>query len=103
MPIVASSPPSPELTDHLRSIAERLQLIVVDGSPEPVFAAAHAQWSPWARHVRPEPRHACAMGKVQGVLTGLDLAETDVVIIADDDVRYAPDASRAVVDALEHA
>jgi len=103
MPIVASSPPSPELTDYLRSIADRVQLIVVDGSPERVFAAAHAQWAPWARHVRPQPRHACAMGKVQGVLTGLDLAQTDVVIIADDDVRYEPDALGAVVEALEHA
>jgi hypothetical protein len=103
LPIASIEAPSDELTDHLREVAERCRVLIVDGSPDEVFALAHAAWAPWACHVRPDPRHACAMGKVQGVLTGLDLVDTDVVIIADDDVRYTPAALDAVVGALGRA
>jgi hypothetical protein len=103
LPIAAETPPSAELTAYVASIGRRCQLVVVDGSPPDVFGAAHEAWSPWALHVRPDPRHACAMGKVQGVLTGLDHVQHDVVVIADDDVRYGSAELDAVVAALDRA
>jgi hypothetical protein len=103
LPIAADEAPSAELTEYLAGIARRGQLVVVDGSPPDVFAAAHDAWSPWSLHIRPDPRHACVMGKVQGVLTGLDHVQHDIVVIADDDVRYGGDGLDAVVDALGRA
>jgi hypothetical protein len=103
LPIVSTTAPSDELTAYLRDLSAGCRLVIVDGSSPEVFALAHAAWSPWAVHVAPDPRHACVMGKVQGVLTGLDLATTDEVIIADDDVRYTPEALAEVVASLRSA
>ncbi len=63
-------------------------VIVVDGSPPEVFAANADSWSGRVRHVAPDPAHRCLNGKVWGVLTGIQTARHDRVVIADDDVRY---------------
>lgn len=103
LPIRAATPPDPELTRYLRDVSGWCDLLIVDGSGPEVFAAAHAAWASFARHVPPEPSRRCANGKVWGVLTGLDLAESEVVVIADDDVRYGPEELAAVVAALDSA
>jgi hypothetical protein len=78
-----------ELTGYLRELSRWCpDVIVVDGSPASAFAAHAQHWRGVARHVAPDPAHAALNGKVQGVLTGLDLARHDRVVIADDDVRY---------------
>jgi hypothetical protein len=78
-----------ELTEYLRVLAGWCEdVIVVDGSPADVFDANHGEWLPLARHVAPDPGHASLMGKVPGVLTGIDLARHERIVIADDDVRY---------------
>src|ERR687895_747874 len=77
-----------ELTAYLRRIAPHAELIVVDGSPDPIFERHARRWRSYALHVRPDERFRFAMGKVDGVLTGVELARNDKVIVADDDVRY---------------
>jgi hypothetical protein len=77
-----------EFAGYLAWLARRVEVVVVDGSPERVFMAHERTWGRLVRHVRPDPRHACANGKVGGVLTGIDLATHELVIVADDDVRY---------------
>src|SRR5438309_559559 len=77
-----------ELTPSLHWLAERAEVIVVDGSAPSVFAAHARAWSDVARHVSPAPDLATPMGKVGGVLTGVRLASNERLIIADDDVRY---------------
>jgi hypothetical protein len=42
-------------------------------------------------------------GKAWGVLTGLELASNDRVIIADDDVRYDSESLSAMADMLDVA
>ena len=103
LPIRSAAPPSTELTDYLRWVSSLCRLIVVDGSPEPVFVAADRDWSAIAEHVAPDDRFRCANGKVHGVLTGLDLVTTDLVVIADDDVRYTEADLRRLTVALDHA
>jgi hypothetical protein len=78
----------PELSDYLRWVASRAELIVVDGSEPDLFDRHHRQWAAVCRHVRPDPALGFAMGKVDGVLTGLAIATNERVVIADDDVRY---------------
>lgn len=103
LPIATTSAPSAEMTAYLRQVNDRCRVVIVDGSEPEVFALAHAAWSPWALHIAPDPRHACVMGKVQGVLTGLDHVPAGPVVIADDDVRYTPEGLEELIAALGSA
>lgn len=91
-----------DLAAYLAAIAPHCaEVIVVDGSPPPVFAANAAAWGEQARHVPPAAEDACLMGKVAGVRTGVRLASRDRVVIADDDVRYEPAALRRTARLLD--
>lgn len=92
-----------ELAAYLRQIAGWCDVLIVDGSPEPAYAANECAWGPIARHIRPDPRLGGRNGKVTGVITGMRAAVSERVIIADDDVRYDPQALRRVVALLDHA
>jgi hypothetical protein len=87
---IATTRDDPELTAYLRALARSVDLVVVDGSPDDVFARHHDEWAALGTHVRPARR--TPNGKVGGVLTGLALARHDAVVLADDDVRWTPEA-----------
>ncbi|MBV9772433.1 MAG: glycosyltransferase family 2 protein [Gemmatimonadetes bacterium] len=104
LPLRSSAPQlDAEFTGYLRRIAERAELLVVDGSPPEVFAAHRAAWGSFARHLPVDPELATPNGKVGGVLTGVRHASHERVVIADDDVRYDPASLAAVAAALDHA
>jgi glycosyl transferase family 21 len=93
-----------ELTTYLPEVAGAVRdVVVVDGSLPAVFAAHAAAWGSGVRHVPVDPACGGANGKVAGVRTGMALARTEYVIIADDDVRYGPAELEAVSAALAHA
>jgi hypothetical protein len=92
-----------ELTGYLRQLARSCEVLVVDGSPEPVFARHHAAWGAMVHHLRPDPSLDCRNGKVSGVITGVRAASQERVIVADDDVRYDQEALSRVVARLDHA
>ena len=97
LPILRRSPAGfEELTAYLRWLSDRVDLVVVDGSEPDLFRAAHDLWGQWATHVR--PRGHSLNGKVDGVTTGIGLARHEIVLVADDDVRY-DDANLAAVSA----
>ena len=73
------------------------ELIVVDGSPEEVFAQHAALWSPVVRHERVDRRFGYMNDKVNGIHTGVEIATCEKIILADDDIRYtAGDVERMV-------
>ena len=73
----------------LRDSCPRLgEILVVDGSPEPLYTAHAARLTGIGRHLRPDPDLRCPMGKVAGVITGVRAASNERIVIADDDVRY---------------
>lgn len=93
-----------ELTDYLRRLSGHVkEVVVVDGSPPAVFAVHAEAWGPFVRHVPVDPGLATPMGKVGGVLTGVRRAGHERVVIADDDVRYAPDSLARLVCMLDEA
>lgn len=103
LPIRRDVPADRELAEYLRWLGDRIETVVVDGSPPAVFAAHAAQWPNTIRHERVDEARRCANGKVAGVLTGLDRVQADRVVIADDDVRYDDVSLRTVVALLaEH-
>jgi hypothetical protein len=77
-----------ELTAYLGALPDWIELIVVDGSPAPLFERHASAWGSLGRHLRPAPELETPMGKVGGVLTGVRAASHEAVVIADDDVRY---------------
>lgn len=77
-----------DLTRYLDGLPAWIDLIVVDGSPSPLFERHAEAWGSLGRHLRPDPALATPMGKVGGVLTGVREADNEAVVIADDDVRY---------------
>ncbi|MEA2212300.1 MAG: hypothetical protein QOF83_2248 [Solirubrobacteraceae bacterium] len=77
-------------------------VIVIDGSPRDIWAANASRWSKAVTHVAPDPARRCLMGKVSGVLTGIERARHDRVVLADDDVRYDRGTLQRVAAALEH-
>ena len=94
----------PELTAYLGELVQCIDdVVVVDGSPEPVRAAHAAAWPARVRQLPVDPAFAYANGKVNGVLTGLGAARHDTVVLADDDVRYDRAGLAAVARLLEVA
>lgn len=76
-----------ELSEYICWLDTQVELIVVDASSAAAFEAHARAWTA-ARHIAPDPQHRAANGKVWGVLTGLEYATHDKVVVADDDVRY---------------
>jgi hypothetical protein len=91
-----------ELASYLRRLsAECDEVLVVDGSPAGVFAENARAWGSVVTQIAPDPREACLMGKVAGVLTGVRHARHERIIVADDDVRYDAAALRRVLELLD--
>lgn len=96
--------PIGELASYLRSIsAEVDEVLVVDGSPPPFFERHAEVLDGTVRHLRPHPELAFAMGKVNGVATGVRESSHEYVVLADDDVRYDAATLRRTVALLSRA
>jgi hypothetical protein len=92
-----------ELTEYLRWLGDRVEVLVVDGSPPDVFARHAEAWRGLVRHLPPDPSERGLNGKVLGVHTGVRAAGNEHVVIADDDVRYDEAALTAVHRLLDLA
>lgn len=77
----------PELTAYLSWLSGLVDVTIVDGSPVALYQDHKKEWSPFARHMAPEPWPG-RNRKVAGVMTGVRLSRHEKVILADDDVRY---------------
>jgi hypothetical protein len=96
--------PIDELAGYLRSVsAEVEEILVVDGSPPPMFERHAAALRGVARHLAPHADLDFAMGKVNGVVTGVRECSHDRVVLADDDVRYEPATLRRALELLGEA
>ena len=92
-----------ELTEYLSWLSERVELVIVDGSDQAEFRIHRNIWAPFAIHVPPADDIRCANGKVRGVLTGLRRATRELVVVADDDVRYHDEGLERMVRVLARA
>src|SRR5581483_9397132 len=90
-----------ELPGYLRSLPD-VEIIIVDGSSPQTFAAVERLVAPLeVTHVLPIV--AGTNGKARGVLTGLAMARTEKIVVADDDVRYDQESLRRVLRMLDDA
>lgn len=96
--------PIEELSAYLRSIAKVTdEILVIDGSPAPIFAEHATALGGIARHLAPHADLDFQMGKVNGVLTGVRECSGELIVLADDDVRYDPSTLRRTVESLVEA
>jgi hypothetical protein len=85
----ASGSEMKDFAAYFRTLASAgCEVLVVDGSPESVFDEHDRAWSETCRHVKVDPQYHYLNGKVNGIHTGVDLANCEKIIIADDDIRY---------------
>jgi len=107
LPLRWSEPgPIEELASYLRSLGESgllTELLVVDGSPAPLFESHAAALRGVAGHLAPHDDLGFPMGKVNGVITGIRECSCERVVIADDDVRYEPAALARTLELLAEA
>src|SRR5436305_7946166 len=92
-----------ELSNYLYWLADQVEVIVVDASSFDIFAIHHARWNSSVIHIPPAPDVQVTNGKVKGVLTGLQRATHERVVIADEDVRYDASSLSRLVALLEQA
>jgi hypothetical protein len=96
--------PIEELASYVRGLqGEVAEVLVVDGSPPQAYRQHAAALKGIARHLPPHPDLDFAMGKANGVVTGLRECVHEHVVIADDDVRYESQALRRTAAALDEA
>ena len=70
-------------------------VLVVDGSPDAVFEKHGEAWRSVCRHEKVDRSFGFLNDKVNGIHTGVRLATTQKIILADDDIRYnAPEIDR---------
>jgi hypothetical protein len=89
------------LITYLAALAADARVIVADGSPVAVAKVHADRFGSLVVYRRVEEDLRSLNGKVAGVRTGLRHATAERVIIADDDVRYTPNALRIVAGALD--
>ena len=101
----------PDLAAYLRRLTDWIAVTVVDGSAPDLFEQHRRVFPPTVRHLRPmaatgndRPGKVGAgrggNGKVAGVMTGVRASTADLLVIADDDVRYTLESLAAVVQHL---
>lgn len=89
LPFRSDTMPPPEFIHYVNGLVAVAEVLVIDGSPPPVFRAIDAACAAPVRHLAPDDDLArLRNGKVRGVLTGLRRATHEAIVIADDDVRY---------------
>jgi hypothetical protein len=91
-----------DLAAHLAQIAATgAEVIVVDGSEPPVFAADRAAFAPHVTaHLAPDLDLHFRNGKVAGVITAARRASHEALVIADDDVRHDRETLTRIVALL---
>lgn len=91
-----------ELTDYFQLVQDAgCEVLVIDGSPAPVFTRNSEAWKTFCRHEPVDRRFGYLNDKVNGIHTGVSLSQHDKVILADDDIRYTAESLLRVIDSLD--
>ncbi len=91
-----------ELATYFTEIGQTgCELLVVDGSPEAIFARQAEAWRGTCRHLPVDRSFGYRNDKVNGIHTGVQAARSGKIILADDDIRYTPAEIQAVEALLD--
>src|SRR5437868_4707903 len=92
-----------QLADYFRILnCAGCDVLVVDGSPASVFEEHGRAWRTLCRHAPVDRSFRYLNDKVNGIHTGVNLAATEQIILADDDIRYSAPQIERISELLEH-
>jgi hypothetical protein len=98
-----SSREAEELGEYFRTLTEAgCDVLVIDGSAARVFQQYAEAWRSLCQHEPVDRSFGYLNDKVNGIHTGVALATTEKIILADDDIRYAPAEIDRVCELLEN-
>jgi hypothetical protein len=79
-----------ELADYFRALNDAgCDVLVIDGSPSPVFQQHDDAWHSVCRHEQVDRSFGFLNDKVNAIQTGVRLASMQKIVLADDDIRYS--------------
>ena len=91
-----------ELADYFQTLTEAgCDVLVIDGSPAAIFEQHAEAWRTLVHHEPVDRSFGYLNDKVNGIHTGVNLATTEKIILADDDIRYTPDEIGRVCELLD--
>jgi hypothetical protein len=97
-----SAPEAAELANYFGTLNDAgCNVLVVDGSPVPAFEQHAEVWRTLCRHEPVDRSFGYLNDKVNGIHTGVNLAATEKIILADDDIRYSAGEIGQVCDLLD--
>ncbi len=79
------------------------EVLVVDGSPPPVFARHQLAFSDSSAHISVDRQFGFLNDKVNAIHTGIRAAASECIIVGDDDIRYDPLSLGEVLRELRRA
>ena len=77
-------------------------VLVIDGSPSPVFQQHDDAWHSVCRHEQVDRSFGYLNDKVNGIHTGVRLAAAEKIVLADDDIRYNAAEIERVCELLDN-
>src|SRR2546423_6771794 len=91
-----------ELLDYFSGLKDAgCDVVVIDGSPTAIFNQHGEIWRSLCRHAEVDRSFGYLNDKVNGIHTGVQLASTEKIILADDDIRYAAEEIDRVCELLD--
>lgn len=100
---IFSAQEAAELAAYFQTLANAgCDLLVIDGSPAPVFQQHDQVWRAICRHEAVDRSFGYLNDKVNGIHTGVNLAAVEHIILADDDIRYAASQIDRVCELLDN-
>jgi hypothetical protein len=92
-----------ELAAYFRELDNAgCDVLVIDGSPSPVFQQHEDAWHSVCRHEQVDRSFDYLNDKVNGIHTGVRLAATEKIVLADDDIRYDAAEIERVCELLDN-
>jgi len=91
-----------ELAEYFQTLDAGCDVLVIDGSPARVFQQHRDAWHSLCRHEEADRSFGYLNDKVNGIHTGVNLAAVEKIILADDDIRYAPAQIDRVCELLDN-
>ena len=90
------------LAEYFRTLKDAgCDVLVLDGSPVPVFQQHHDAWHSFCRHEQVDRSFGYLNDKVNAIHTGVSLASLEKIVLADDDIRYTPPQIDRVCELLD--
>ena len=91
-----------DLASYLSTLrVSNCEVIIIDGSPAPIFESNGRVLRWVGRHIAARPRHRTLGGGIDLVRAAVDVSSCEKIVVADENVRYANEAIDTICGLLD--